>query len=198
MLCGETWKPDVFRRLAQAMPPSMLIDVGANEGQTLLDFEKAGLSQLDTVAFEPNPACAYYLGKLIAQNGWHHVSLLPVALSDAPRWLTLEFGTENGSRATIVADLRSGWTLRRQVVPCFTLDHLIRNGTINVKRGILVKIDVEGGELEVLRGAQTTLRSFRPMVLCEVLWAACKEGIEFMQERNLALATVLRECDYEI
>jgi len=197
MLYGASWKQEAFRRLARCLPMSMVLDVGANEGQTIVDLTRAGLGNLETLVFEPNPACAYFLERLIWLNDLRHVSLLPLALSDGARCTLLELAFENDSGASLIPTLRPGLRIKsRQIVPCFSLDQLIEAGTVKVRPNFLLKIDVEGAELDVLRGSRSALLNSRPLILCEVLWAHCEERVAFMRDRNSALTDLLRECGY--
>ena len=175
------------------------LDVGANEGQTLVDMMQAGFGHVQVLAFEPNPACAYYLQHLVRANGWSAVTVFPVALSDGQRCLTLDLRSDIDDMATLIPNLRPGAKVkRRQIVPCFSLDHLIESGAVQVKPGFFFKIDVEGAELDVLRGSQNALREARPLVLCEVLWAYCEERLEFMRARNANLMGLLRSHEYDV
>jgi FkbM family methyltransferase len=54
----------------------------------------------------------------------------------------------------------------RLVIPMDTLDNIVRAN--NVKRVDLVKIDVEGAELDVLKGAKFTLAEYKPTLMVEV------------------------------
>lgn len=53
-----------------------------------------------------------------------------------------------------------------QVTPCRTVDRVVSDASL--QRVDLIKIDVEGQELRVLRGATDTLQRFRPHVVFEV------------------------------
>jgi FkbM family methyltransferase len=199
MLYGASWKPDAFRRLARCFPFRTILDVGANEGQTILDLVRADLPPHRIIAFEPNPACSYYLGKLLRLNGWANVQLLPVALSDSARCLVLELAFENDAGATVVPSLRPGIPIaERVVVPCYSLDGLVASGTVTLELPLLMKIDVEGAELEVLRGSKNVLQRLRPLVFCEVLWAHCEQRVDFMQARNSELYSLLRNNNYDL
>jgi FkbM family methyltransferase len=199
MLLGPYWKTEAFRQFARCFPVSMICDVGANEGSTIFDLRRAGLGALEVFAFEPNPTCAYYLQQLVNLNKWFNITVVPIALSDAQRCVPLELHSETDSGATLIRDLRPGASIaRRQVVPCFTLDDLIQGNTVQVRPNFLLKIDVEGAELDVLVGSSRTLRESRPLVMCEVLWAHCEERIEFMRLRNAELTRVLRSHDYDV
>src|SRR5215471_16964070 len=149
MLYGPSWKTDALKRFAACCPLSMICDVGAHEGQTIFDLRRAGLGDRQVFAFEPNSLCAGYLQDLVELNGWKNVTLVPVALSNEQGCLSLELHGEVDSGAT--------------------LDQLIESNVVEVKPDFLLKIDVEGAELDVLRGSQNALRAQRPLVLCEVL-----------------------------
>lgn len=197
MLYGGSWKPEAFRRIARSVSFSTVLDVGANEGQTILDLARSGLPIPGIVAFEPNPACAYYLQKLIRLNSWRHVQVFPVALSDAARCVSLDLGSENDSSASFVPDLRPGHPIaERVIVPCFPLDDLVESGALLPLSTLLLKIDVEGAELDVLRGSQRLLRALRPLIMCEVLWAHCQERIAYMRSRNTELMSLLGASEY--
>lgn len=62
-------------------------------------------------------------------------------------------------------DLKARFAVKREIVSRQTLDNVVALSP--VKRVSLIKIDVEGGELDVLRGAAATLEQFRPVVVCE-------------------------------
>ena len=100
MLYKGSWKSDALKHFTSCFPVSMVLDVGANEGQTLVDLVKAGLGHVEALAFEPNPACAYYLQHLVRENRWSNVTVLPIALSDGQRCLSLDLNSENNSAAT--------------------------------------------------------------------------------------------------
>ena len=139
------------------------IDVGANLGYyTCLSLQEGR----PVVAVEPqaqNLACLY--GNLKA-NGWDSgAEVFPVALSDAPGLLPL-YGASGPS-----ASLVKGWagysSRYMQWVPVNTLDNLLA-GRFAGER-LVVKIDVEGAEFDLLRGAHALLsRSPRPAWLLEV------------------------------
>jgi FkbM family methyltransferase len=66
--------------------------------------------------------------------------------------------------------------------------------------GAMIKIDVEGGELEVLQGLQQTLAGDRPPVLCEVLpvYDAADRRGAFRLQRQEAMEALLADLDYLI
>ncbi len=70
----------------------------------------------------------------------------------------------------------------------------------------IIKIDVEGGELEVIEGLQQVLRNNMPFVFFEVLnhflvvtgQQLDEETIEFRENRTRKLEEILRKLDYKI
>ncbi|MFT3913280.1 MAG: FkbM family methyltransferase [Anaeromyxobacteraceae bacterium] len=200
MLYRGDWKGDAFRRLAQAIPFKSVVDVGANEGHTILELQRAGLGALPVHVFEPTPACAFYLTRLIAANEWKQVQLFPFALAGIAGAVPLELESENSSGASIIPDLRPGRRMAlRLKVAALPLDQLVQQNLVSLERGLaLMKIDVEGAELDVLAGARETLSTKRPIILCEVLWADGPTRLEFMRSRNRALMELLHQAGYEV
>lgn len=140
----------------------VLVDVGAHHGfYTCL----AGARGKRVVAFEPSSQNLRYLLGNIALNGLEdRVEVFPVGLAAAPGVLEL-FGRNTG------ASLRPGWNAQSESDSTFvaisTLDRILA-GLDDALR-VVVKVDVEGAELGVLRGATETLaRSVAPTFLVEI------------------------------
>jgi FkbM family methyltransferase len=137
-----------------------VIDIGANIGfYSCL----AGTRGKPTIAIEPSPRNIRYLRRNLMENGIRSVEVFPLGLAESagPRKL---YGY--GGAASLV----EGWaqSKRGESVLTTTLDEVLA-GRFERER-LLVKIDVEGYELAVLRGATRTLsRDPRPTWLVEVL-----------------------------
>ena len=128
----------------------VFVDVGANIGY----YSCVALSLgKHAVAVEPqwlNLECLY---ANLSNNGWNNAEVFPIALSSEPGMLTL-YGA-----SSLCASLVKGWagyTERfKQVIPVNTLDNIL--GERFQGRKLLIKIDVEGAEFDVLKGALKTL-----------------------------------------
>ena len=132
------------------------IDIGANFG--LYSFVLSRLC--DRVeAFEPQPACAAALRAYGAAN----IRVHQVALSREDGTLELKIPVSSGRALGGFATLREveGECLRYQV-PVRRLDDF------QFEDVRFVKVDVEGHELQVLAGAQETLRRHKPVLVIEV------------------------------
>lgn len=192
---SEAWMVDALQRLFKLSGQAGLIDVGVNIGQTLLKAKS-----IDTgcryVGFEPNPFCIQFVNELIELNHFERCQLLPVALSDKPGLVDFMAESDADSAASMVSDLRTGKKpVRKQFIPTLVFDEIASQLDVN---GIsVVKIDVEGAELEVLLGMNEFLRRCRPLVTCEVLHAHSAAQLDLMRGRNLNLMALLDRSTYK-
>lgn len=126
------------------------IDIGAHDGDTCIDF----VDKFKRVyAFEPNPESIKDIPDTIKK--------FPFALGNKKEELVLTIpdnGYNNNEHGSIVRH-QSG--IRQYSVSVKTLDGF------EFKEVDLIKIDVEGMELEVLEGAIHTIMKWRPVVLFE-------------------------------
>lgn len=143
--------------------PGLLLDVGAHDGDYTRPFAELPGSQV--LAFEPLPSA---FARLSAQPWPPHVSLRREALGDHAGSITLTLPVVNGAPQEQWASTAKryaqhpGVAEQRHDVPLITLDSL---GLDNLTH---VKLDAEGGEYEVLRGARETLIRCRPILSIEI------------------------------
>jgi FkbM family methyltransferase len=140
-------------------PHRTAVDVGANKG-TYTWF----LSHLcrHVYAYEPNPAMRWMLTRCTPSN----VTVFPRALSDRNGEAVLRIPHRGGRFANNVGTLRPEFddpSCECIPVPTTRLDD---DGLVDV--GFL-KIDVEGHEREVLRGARELIARDRPVLLVEII-----------------------------
>lgn len=151
----EKW----IKKIEKLVKKKTFIDVGANIGIYPLSlFKKAKY----IYAFEPEEENYKRLEQNIKINRITNIKSVKKAVSD-----------KNGVTATLYINRKDkGWSslmMRhkdgKELVKLTSLDYfLTKNKTKNIG---LIKIDVEGAELNVLRGALKTLQRFHPPVLVE-------------------------------
>lgn len=163
----EAWMETLIQKCLTERDGSV-IDVGVNLGQTLLKIASLN-NKVDYYGFEPNPVCYTYCKELIKRNGLSSFKVLPVGLSDEASVVKLFGDNDYASGATVVENFRVN-TKRYAVihhVPVMRGDIVLKEEPI-IKINF-VKIDVEGAELEVIKGLQDTLIKFKPVIIMEIL-----------------------------
>lgn len=192
------WKAELFSRLIPLRQGAVL-DIGANLGQTLLDVIAAAPGRR-YVGWEPNPTCARYVQRLIDLNGLRNCAVVAAGLSDAPGIVQLFriSGNEADESATVIADFRPRFAGRLvpSLVPVLPLD--IAWPSLGGGPVALIKIDVEGAELQVLRGMRRVLESERPAILCEILLAPRESDLGLADQRNRAIEALLQDHGYSV
>jgi FkbM family methyltransferase len=155
-----------LRALRDALSPGdTAVDVGANKGAYLHWMRQAVGPTGRVYAFEPQPGLARYLESVQGCMGWDNVTVREIALSDSAGRRVLHVpGWENSPGASLeLSESTSSPGARDREVEVDTLDHQLEGA----KRIGLVKVDVEGHELAVFRGAPRTLTEHRPVLLFE-------------------------------
>lgn len=162
-MAGRGWEGEEVRVLLELMNVhDAMLDIGANVGF----YSCLGASRgFETLAFEPSPRNLKFLYRNLWENRFWGVEVFPLGLG-AQRGLARIYGFGG------VASFVRGWAQAREaqssLVPMTTLD-TIAAGRFSKKR-LLIKLDVEGFELDVLAGAAETLRlHHRPAWMVEVL-----------------------------
>lgn len=192
----RSWKTEVIARLGKA-EDAAFIDIGANLGQTLIDHYLAD-TETQYIGFEPNPHCVYYLTELIKANSLSRHTILPVGLANEAKIEPLysRKGNSDDDSATLIEGLRPTWELASQYVPCYRFDDVCR--TLELKKISLIKIDVEGFELEVIKGMQETIKNLKPVILCEVLFPDENADHSFNKSRNEQMIQILDDLNYKV
>jgi len=175
------------------------LDVGVNLGQTLIMAKSIDHDRF-YVGFEPNPSCCFYVAELIRINRFEDVLLIPVGLfnRDSIMQLSLYDDDITNSGGSVIKDYWSykKWTVKRSMqVPLFTIT-TIRN-SIDLPPFDVIKIDVEGAELEVLNSLQNEIELNKPIIIIEILSAYSKEN-EIRYERQLQIKKFIERIDYRI
>lgn len=154
--------------VARFLKPGMtVLDIGAHKGlYSLISALKIGSSG-HVHAFEPSPRERKRLNQHIRLNRCRNVSVYDFALgeSEGSADLFVVQGTETGCNSLRPPDVVQ--PVRSIRVPVKVLDDVLRERQISAVD--FIKLDVEGAELSVLKGAKRLLGGHhRPVILCEV------------------------------
>lgn len=146
-----------------------ILDIGANVGIIGIRAAVRAGARAKALLFEPVPANIELARATIRSNGLEDwVTLFPFALGDRDSEITINVeGSGDKSDNAILAN-PAGHSSRVTAVPIAmrTLDGLLATETPGSQAAV-VKIDVEGAEVAVLRGARETLRTARPIIVGE-------------------------------
>lgn len=162
MVYGSYEGPGFWRWFRQQPAPTLIVDSGANIGQTVVYFS-AYAPAARILAFEPGAAAREWLAECVAANALDRVEILPVAL-----------GADCGNAFladSLNTNLHGSWNHMNSItgtpVTITPLDDaLAAHGASEVS---LWKLDLEGYELSALEGAAQSLATRRiRAVLMEV------------------------------
>ena len=189
----EAWMLSALRKMNDLTGgKGAFIDVGANIGQTLLKVKHLA-NDWQYVGFEPNPNCLQYLFTLVNANRFPNTRILPFGLSDRCMIgnLSLFNNSPVDTSASVVTGFRSDATssLSVALIACDEMPDLFKS------KVSVVKIDVEGGELEVLKALRSTIQRDCPYILCEVL-PVYADANHLRLNRQLELEKILHDLGY--
>ena len=150
---GERMIAERFLLRLLLKPGMSVVDVGANLGYYLLFFESVIGVAGHVCLIEPSPENLSHLEKNIEANHFGNVALHPIAVGQKEGVIGLRSGINSG-----VTGIEQG----AYKVPIKPLDAVVD------RKVDFIKIDVEGFELDVLRGAASVLHRDRPILFLEV------------------------------
>jgi FkbM family methyltransferase len=154
------FEADKVRALQQLLKPGMtFVDVGANKGDFTLLAAKMMGDRGRIIAFEPVPDNLHWLRKSIALNGYRSIEVVEIALSDSAGRALIHLGPFSGWHSLLDTEGGTGETIE---VETQTLDAFLEERGASAD---VIKIDVEGAELQVLKGAERTLAAGRPLTV---------------------------------
>ena len=166
----------ILRLLPDYVAPNTLtVDVGGNSGYQTYFHAKYN----NVVTYEPVPE----LFKVLKSNlkGLDNVTLINKAVSDSSKDITLHVDVDRLSMTSQIALVDS----TKMVVPAICIDDE------NLENVGFIKVDVEGFELDVLKGAVNTIEKWRPTMMVEVYqpWCDkvgfdCSEIFDFFVDRD--------------
>ena len=174
---GEFYELTALRKLAPLLSPGdHVVDVGANIGNHTIYF--AGELGCRVTSLECNPKLTPLLRKVVKDAGLQaqvDLSHVGKAVADGPGEVFFNFIREDFSNVSRQADDS------QTRVSAMSLDSL------DMSSCRLLKIDVDGGEIGVLRGAEAFLAKHRPVLVIEVMNFNTAEALSLIDKAGYAL-----------
>lgn len=142
-----------------------VVDCGANKGSYVWTLSRAVGKQGRLIAFEPQPKLADYLKEMVSSCGLQNVQVEGKEISDHAGTMHL-FVPGNGTSpsASLEQSIMQREDCATYPVEVIKLDEYFSNRTQKISA---IKIDVEGHEFSVLRGAQNILEQNSPLLVFE-------------------------------
>ncbi len=165
----EPWMSDYLRPIGG----DVFIDVGAAIGRYALSLAKAVGENGLVVAIEPNPQNYEALLRGIHLNGFENIVALKIAAWNINCKMKMFLSHRSGWHS-----VKRNWRLSYIEVEAKTLDKVVKE--LNANRVDWIKIDVEGAEVEVLKGLKKTLSKWHPKIIVEVINENRKTFLDFM------------------
>jgi len=180
-------EPHTLNALKKLCKPGMTVfDIGANVGSHTLPIAKCVNEQGKVYAFEPVPWALGKLRKNLGLNHFNNIFIQPIALSDyidenAEFSLRASFKTTSEKPVDEDGSLNHNWwnACEKVKVSVETLDNFVARK--NIAKLDVIKLDVDGFEVKVLKGAKKTLKSLKPVILMELApsWLKAKgDGVD--------------------
>jgi FkbM family methyltransferase len=143
---------------------TVAIDVGANIGMYSVALAGAVGSAGRVLAFEPVPQTLDKLRRNIALNALNNIEVVAAAAGEAAGSIDIRLANDS-AYSSVVQVKQNRATGETLAVPVLTLDDVWEERHRPMVS--FCKVDVEGAEFAVLKGAETMLRMCRPTLLLE-------------------------------
>lgn len=187
---GRCWDAYVFETCRSLLKPGdVFYDLGGNVGYMTIEMATLFAGKVRCVVFEPQPDLARAIAISATLNGvGDAVTVFETMVGDAVREETLML-TSHSLHASVKAGESGGEALKRQMI---SLDNLTASG--DVPPPDVMKIDIEGGELQALRGAQSMIREHSPHIVFEI--NSCADRFGYSRQDLFDLLKGLAEYEF--
>jgi FkbM family methyltransferase len=182
-----------FGLLSYLKSGDIILDMGGNIGQTAMMMAKTAGEQCKVYSFEPFPdTYSKFVANLKLNPSLEkRVVITHCALGDTPSMLQMYKDCESNSGSNRIVTSKAVEKEMVQV-PVSTIDIFAKEN--NLTKIDFIKIDVEGFEMNVLKGAAITLQSLKPQLFIELNDGSLKEQGSSAEE----LLSFLKAIGYKI
>lgn len=166
----------------------VVLDVGSNIGEVLLNLAKIN-PKGKIYGFEPVKSTFEKLGKNVSLNSFSNISLYQLALSDNNETVYYQ-AKEGHSGGTMMSKESKNNSL--DFIEAMTLDDFTELNSI--EKIDFIKVDIEGFEMNFLKGALQTLKKYKPSIFMEV------DHVKLIRQNSSAeeLLSTLKSIGYKV
>jgi len=144
----------------------MVFDIGSNWGLFTISGSRLTGENGKVYSFEPNPSEREKLTQNVLLNKINNITIFPIAVSDKNGMQHFYLPPSGKGAYSSIERPNIAESCTEIKVVTTTIDSFLTSNEI--KRIDTMKIDVEGAELLVLKGAEKAIESFKPFILMEV------------------------------
>jgi FkbM family methyltransferase len=145
-------------------PGDVFYDLGANIGLFTLIGARIVSSAGRVFSFEPDPQNAIRLRRNLERNGFSNATVVETGVWSSTVELAFAMASENSPDRGVGTFMPQRNPAGSLSIRCVSLDDFAQLA----EPPTAIKCDVEGAELEVLKGARQLLSQRRPWILCEM------------------------------
>lgn len=199
LISGKTWEKPIQDLIVKyARPGATVLDIGSYIGTHCLVLARAVGEGGKVFAFDPSAEAMAQLQRNLYLNNVHNVTAIQKALgAENSQGFIGELSPNNAGAnvACTMQDIAKGNLLCGEIANRAKAFEMVRLDDLGIEHVTLAKIDVEGHELEVLRGARETFTRDKPVLIVEVWTAEHRPGAAENKAQVLAL---LAEYGYSV
>lgn len=165
-----------------------VLDVGAHAGYySLLAANQVG-ERGKVIAIEPHPLNLAYLWNHFKINNVQNATILDCAIGSMNQWVSFDTSAGTGR-----AQVEQTFSKSSELIEMKTLDSLFERGLVGKPK--VIKMDIEGAELEALKGARTLIRSSQPAFVLSTHGHTTKaKCIQFLAEQGYRISLLGDDC----
>jgi FkbM family methyltransferase len=198
----------IFEKISKKI--NGFIDVGSNGGLYSLMAAKKSNS-IKILAFDPTPAANYFMNENIKINKVEgKITFFNFALSEKTELLDF-FEVKNEKYPFLKYNLGGSSSLVNKPKICnnlkvnaYSLDNFLYENPKHRLQVDVIKVDAEGAEPAIIRGMHETIKTFKPILICEILMdnvggeiekLAMEHGYQFFlnQGKQLILVDMIKK-----
>ena len=191
----ESELQNIFQFVDKLTPGAIIIDAGANIGLFSIPVAQRR-KDVSIIAFEPQRIIYNALCGSIALNDLSNVYVHNAAISDCAQYLVLpiidySMKMDYGTVQVQPGEIQENTFMRNSMVRGITID------AMDLPRCDFIKIDVEGFEIQGIKGSKNTIKTFKPILWVEhhivgvqAIAEAVGEGYQFIVADPLNMVCV--------
>jgi FkbM family methyltransferase len=150
------YKMDHYDKYYQIQKGDIVVDAGAHIGLTVIWFAKAVGNNGKVVAIEPEQNNLRDLRKNLKRAGLNNVIVVDKALWSSKKKMILYFNPTHDAHSIVINQRKADDSGKQNEIEANTLDNILKE--IKIDKVDFIKMNIEGAEIEALKGAEQTLK----------------------------------------